>query len=152
MSSLIGKVEADVEISASAEQFYGVFCSTPSQLCSISPDVIQACDLLDGDWGNLGSITQWSYVHDGETKVVKLIVESADSANNSITNRVIEGNLKNEFSSFTAKIEATQKGEGSQVHLTLGYIKLNEDIEHPETLLEPGIQVFKVLGSYLTQA
>ena len=89
---------------------------------------------------------------DGEAKVVKLIVESADSANNSITYRVIEGNVKNEFSSFTAKIEATQKGEGSQARLTLGHIKLNEGIAHPETLLELGIQVFKMLGSYLTQA
>ncbi|KAK6252275.1 hypothetical protein QUC31_013995 [Theobroma cacao] len=67
MSSLIGKVVADVEIRASAEKFYGVFCNTPSQLSSICPDVIQACHLLDGEWGRLGSITHWSYVHGPQT-------------------------------------------------------------------------------------
>ncbi|EOY01020.1 MLP protein 28 [Theobroma cacao] len=112
MSSLIGKVVADVEIRASAEKFYGVFCNTPSQLSSICPDVIQACHLLDGEWGRLGSITHWSYVHDGQAKVAKLIIESVDSTKNSITYGVIGGDLKNEFNSFTFKIEATQKDGG----------------------------------------
>ncbi|KAK6242323.1 Bet v I/Major latex protein - like 10 [Theobroma cacao] len=152
MSSLTGKLEGDVEISAPAEKFHGVICSAPSQLSSICPDVIQECKLLEGEWGELGSKTHWSYVHDGDAKVAQLTIESVDSTNNSVTYRVLGGDLANEFSVFKVKIEASQKDEGSKVHLTFNYIKQSLDVADPETLLELGKQVCKVVDAHLTQA
>ncbi|EOY01017.1 MLP-like protein 28 [Theobroma cacao] len=152
-SVLTGKLEADVEIKASAEKFHDMFCNRPHHVSKASSDKIQGCDLHDGDWGTVGSIVYWSYVHDGEAKKAKELVEAIDSENNSITFRVIEGDLMKEYKSFVIKIQATPKreGEGSIVHWTFEYEKLHEGIAHPETLLEFAVQVSKDMDTHLIQ-
>ncbi|OMO99738.1 hypothetical protein COLO4_13113 [Corchorus olitorius] len=150
MSILTGKLEGELEVSASAEKFYEVVCNKPTLLSTVvCPDLIPACDLLDGQWGILGSITQWTYVLGGEAKVAKMILESADSTNNSVTYRVLEGDLMLQFSLFSAKFTITPKEVGSLVSLTLDYIKLGLGVDPPQAMLELAIQVFKLLDAYL---
>lgn len=62
-SSLVGKLEADVEIKASADMFHHMFAGKPHHVSKASPGNIQGCDLHEGDWGKVGSIIYWNYVH-----------------------------------------------------------------------------------------
>ncbi|EOY01011.1 MLP-like protein 28, putative [Theobroma cacao] len=153
-SSLTGKLEAYVEIKASAEMFMDMLCNRPHHVSNACSDKVQACDLHDGDWGKEGSIICWSYVHDGEAKIGKEIIESIDPKNNSITFRLIEGDILKEYKSFVVKVQATPspKGEGCVAHWVTEYEKLNEDVAHPETLLELLAGICKDMDTHLTQA
>ncbi|KAB2097284.1 hypothetical protein ERO13_A01G150718v2 [Gossypium hirsutum] len=79
-----------------------------------------------------------------------MIVSLVDPINHSVNYGLIEGDLKNEFSSFTAKFEA----EDCKVGLSVVYVKLNEDVAPPQSLFDEGIQRIKLIkiGAYLAQA
>ena len=59
---LFGKVEADVEITASASKFHEIFHQKPHHISNFSTD-IHVVDLLEGEWGKVGSIIVWRYSH-----------------------------------------------------------------------------------------
>ncbi|XP_022776427.1 MLP-like protein 43 [Durio zibethinus] len=153
-SVLAGKLETDVEIKASPQQFHDMLSNKPHHVHHTCNDKIQGCDLHEGDWGTVGSIVCWSYVHDGKAKTAKELVEAIDAEKNSITFRVVEGDLMKEYKSFLITIQASPKSgvRGSVVHWTMEYEKLHEGISHPETLLQFAVDVSKDIDSYLTQA
>ena len=62
-SALTGKLETDVEIKASPEQFHDMFSNKPHHVHHTCNDKIQGCELHEGDWGTVGSIVFWNYVH-----------------------------------------------------------------------------------------
>uniref|UniRef100_A0A2N9FUR4 Bet v I/Major latex protein domain-containing protein n=1 Tax=Fagus sylvatica TaxID=28930 RepID=A0A2N9FUR4_FAGSY len=107
--SLVGKVD-DVEIKAAPEKFHELFSSRPHHISNVSPGKIQGCALHEGDWGKEGTVVFWDYVHDGKAKVAKEIIESIDEKNNSITFKVIEGDLLEEYKNIKITIQATAKG------------------------------------------
>ncbi|KAM4119709.1 hypothetical protein ACJW30_03G080100 [Castanea mollissima] len=150
--SLFGKVEADVEIKAPAEKFHEIFSCRPHHISNVSPSVIQGCALHEGNWGNEGSVINWDYVHDGKAKVAKDIIEAIDKKNNSVTYKVIEGDLMEEYKNFKVTVQATPKGEGSLVHWTMEYEKLHENIVEPNTLLQLVLDLSKDLDAHLVQA
>ncbi|KAK7837455.1 mlp-like protein 28, partial [Quercus suber] len=145
-------VEADVEIKAPAEKFHELFSCRPHHISNVSPGKVQGCALHEGDWGKEGSVIFWDYVHDGKAKVAKEIIEAIDEKNNSITFKVIEGDMLQEYKSLKATVKATAKGEGSLVHWTMEYEKLNESIPEPNSLLQFVLDLSKDLDSHLTQA
>ena len=69
--SLVGKVEADVEIKAAPEKFHELFSSRPHHISNVSPGKIQGCALHEGDWGKEGTVVFWDYVH-GDRKSTRL--------------------------------------------------------------------------------
>ncbi|KAH1122344.1 hypothetical protein J1N35_005504 [Gossypium stocksii] len=87
-----------------------------------------------------------------DTKSAKIIVSLVDPINHSVNYGLIEGNLKNEFSSFTTKFEATSSRVRCKVELSVVYVKLNEDVAPPQSLFDEGIQLIKLIGAYLAQA
>ncbi|GMJ13338.1 MLP-like protein 28 [Hibiscus trionum] len=152
-SALAHKLEVDVEIKASPEQFHDMFANKPHHVHHTCSDKIQGCDLHEGEWGKVGTVVHWSYVHDGKAKKAKEVVEAIDPDKNLITFRVIEGDLMEEYKSFVITIQASPKsdGNGSVVHWTLEYEKLHEGVDHPETLLEFVRDVSKDIDAHLTQ-
>ena len=62
-TSLVGKLEADVEIKASAGKFHDMFAGRQGKWLKATPGKIKTCELLEGDWGKLGSVVIWNYVH-----------------------------------------------------------------------------------------
>jgi hypothetical protein len=150
-SSLVGKLETDVEIKASADKFHHMFAGKPHHVSKASPGTIQGCDLHEGDWGTVGSIVFWNYVHDGEAKVAKERIEAVEPDKNLITFRVIEGDLMKEYKSFLLTIQVTPKpgGPGSIVHWHLEYEKISEEVAHPETLLQFCVEVSKEIDEHL---
>ncbi|CAL9240213.1 unnamed protein product [Arabidopsis halleri] len=150
-SSLVGKLETDVEIKASADKFHHMFAGKPHHVSKASPGNIQSCDLHEGDWGTVGSIIFWNYVHDGEAKVAKERIEAVEPEKNLITFRVIDGDLMKEYKSFLLTIQVTPKpgGPGSIVHWHLEYEKISDEVAHPETLLQFCVEVSKEIDEHL---
>ncbi|KDP38075.1 hypothetical protein JCGZ_04718 [Jatropha curcas] len=167
--ALTGKLEADVEIKASADKFHDVFGSRPHHVKHATPHNIKGCELHDGEFGKEGSVVFWNYVHDGGfgkegsvvfwnyvhdgvSKVAKEIVEKIDDVNLSTTFTVIEGDLLKEYKNFKITVKATPKGTGSVAHWTLEYEKLNKDIPDPHSLVKFLLDVSKDIDAHLTKA
>ncbi|CAH8308480.1 unnamed protein product [Eruca vesicaria subsp. sativa] len=150
-SSLLGKLEAHVEIKSSAEQFHHMFAGRPHHVSKASPGNVQGCELHEGEWGKPGSIIFWNYFHDGEAKVAKERIEAVEPEKNLITFRIIEGDLMKEYKSFLATIQVTPKHgvTGSIVHWHLEYEKISEEVAHPETLLQFCIEMSKEIDEHL---
>ncbi|WZY76596.1 hypothetical protein YC2023_022980 [Brassica napus] len=53
-SSLVGKLETDVEIKAPAGKFHHMFAGRPHHVSKATPGNIQNCELHEGDWGKVG--------------------------------------------------------------------------------------------------
>ncbi|KAH0897578.1 hypothetical protein HID58_047146 [Brassica napus] len=129
-SSLVGKLETDVEIKASAGQFHHMFTGKPHHVSKASPGNIQGY---------------------GEAKVAKERIEAVEPEKNLITFRVIEGDLMKEYKSFLLTIQVTPKhgGAGSIVHWHLEYEKISDEVAHPETLLQFCVEVSKEIDEHL---
>ncbi|CAA7022436.1 unnamed protein product [Microthlaspi erraticum] len=129
-SSLVGKLETDVEIRASAGKFHHMFSGRPHHVSKASP-------------GNIKSY--------GEAKVAKERIEAVEPEKNLITFRVIEGDLLKEYKSFVITIQVTPKqgGPGSVVHWHVEYEKIDHKVAHPETFIEFCVQVSKEIDEHL---
>ncbi|GMI75181.1 MLP-like protein 28 [Hibiscus trionum] len=153
-AALKSKLEADVEIQASPQQFHHTFVSYKlrdvQHTCS---DKIQGVDLQQGEWGKVGSIINWTYVHEGETKVAKDVIEAMDPDKHLITFRMIEGDLLKEHKSISLSFQASPMsgGSGSIVHLTLEYERLHDGIAHPESLQQFLVDLTKDIDAHLPQ-
>ncbi|CAA7059388.1 unnamed protein product [Microthlaspi erraticum] len=150
-SSLLGQLEVEVEIKAPAAKFYHMYAGRPHQVAKATPRNVQACDLHDGEWGTVGSIIFWNYVHDGEAKVAKERIEVVEPEKKLIKFRVLEGDLMKEFKSFVITIQVTPKqgGSGSIVKWHFDYEKIDEKVSHPETLLPFFAEMIKEIDEHL---
>ncbi|XP_010427894.1 PREDICTED: MLP-like protein 43 [Camelina sativa] len=150
-SSLVGKLETEVEIKASASKFHHMFAERPHHVSKATPDKIHGCDLHEGDWGKVGSIVIWNYVIDGKASMVKDMIEAVEPEKNLIKFKVIEGDLMKEYKSFFVTIQVTPKhgGSGSVVHWLFEYEKINEEVAHPENLLQFAVGMSKEIDEHL---
>ncbi|KAK8529201.1 hypothetical protein V6N13_102132 [Hibiscus sabdariffa] len=151
--ALTGKLEADVEIKASPEQFHDMFANKPHHMHHACNDKVQGCDLHEGEWGKVGTIVNWNYVLDGKAKQTKEVIEAVDPDKKLIIFRVIEGDLMDEYNNFLISIQVSPKSEGggSVVHLTLEYEKLHQGIDHPHTMRQYMKDVSKDIDAHLTK-
>ncbi|XP_034707129.1 MLP-like protein 28 [Vitis riparia] len=149
---LVGKLEAEILILAPADKFHEVWGGRPHHMSSVSPGKVQKVDLHEGDWGNVGSVIEWSYVIDGKNHVAKEIVEAIDNENKAVTFKVIEGDLLKEYKSFKAIVQTISKGETTWVRWTFEYEKLNKEISAPVKLLGFVIHMNEELDDHLIQA
>uniref|UniRef100_A0A199UB65 Bet v I/Major latex protein domain-containing protein n=1 Tax=Manihot esculenta TaxID=3983 RepID=A0A199UB65_MANES len=125
--TLWGKLDVHFWIDAHADQFHDVFSCRPHHISNMSPHKIQGCDLDE----------------DGSAKVAKDLVETIDDVNLLTVFKVIEVDLLKEYKSYKLTLQATPKGEGSVVRLTLEYEKIYENIRYPYSLLEFIVQFSK---------
>ncbi|CAA7022439.1 unnamed protein product [Microthlaspi erraticum] len=134
-SSLVGILETTVDLQSSSEKFHDLLVGRPHHVTSASPSNIQGVELHE----------------DGEAKVVKERIESIDPENNRATYRVLEGDLMNEYKSFVITFQVTPKegDTGSVAHWHFEYEKINEEVAHPETLLQFAVEVSKEIDAHL---
>ncbi|KAF3954256.1 hypothetical protein CMV_020376 [Castanea mollissima] len=147
--SLFEKVEAEVEIKASAKRFHEVNSKRVAEVPKLSPNFIQSVDLLEGEWGKEGSVMCWYFVFDGKAVMSKEVIETIDDKNHLVTFKVIGGILKEMYKSFKFIIQATPKGEGSLVHWTLEYEKLNADDPDASSMLQFAVGQSKDIDAHL---
>ncbi|KAF7827656.1 MLP-like protein 34 [Senna tora] len=147
----VSRLETDVHIKASAEQFHDVFCSRTHHIANVCPEKIQGVEIHEGEWGTEGSIIFWNYVHDGKKCVAKEVVESIDRENNKITFKVLEGDLLEDYKSFKITIQVFPQEKGSRVHWIMEFEKLKDHIPDPHSLLQLAIEVSHDIDAHLTQ-
>ncbi|EOA34244.1 hypothetical protein CARUB_v10021755mg [Capsella rubella] len=150
-SSLVGVLETTVELKSSAEKFHDMLVGRPHHVSNATPSNVQGAELQEGEMGQVGAIISWNYVHDGEAKVVKERIEAVDPENNRVTYKVLEGDLLKEYTNFVITLQVTPKeGEpGSVAHWHFEYEKINEEVAHPETLLQLAVEVSKEMDEHL---
>ncbi|KAK8582986.1 hypothetical protein V6N13_069752 [Hibiscus sabdariffa] len=152
-SPLTGKLEFDIRIDATPEQFYHMWAHRPHHVHHTSSEKVQGCDLHDGEFGTPGVIICWRYVHDGKAKIAKQEVEKIDHENKSITFKMLEGDLMEEYKTFLISIQALpppkEDGKGCIAHWTLEYEMLHEGVGHPETLRQFFIELTEDMGAHL---
>ncbi|KAL0548513.1 hypothetical protein IC582_012966 [Cucumis melo] len=148
---LYRKLETDVVIEAPAWKFHEMLHRNPHHVSNIASDKVQSCELHEGEWGKVGSIIYWNYVHDGKACVAKDLIEAVDEENNSFTWKVLEGDLLNHYKSFRLTIQSIPKDKGSVIHYTLEYEKLHEDIEDSHTFLQLCVDVAKAIDAHLKE-
>uniref|UniRef100_A0A1J3JVU5 Bet v I/Major latex protein domain-containing protein n=1 Tax=Noccaea caerulescens TaxID=107243 RepID=A0A1J3JVU5_NOCCA len=143
------EVEVDVEIKTAADKFH-MFAGR-SQHVSKATRYVQGCDLLEGEWSKVGSILLWKLVFDGEARVSRDRIEAIDFKKNVVQWRVLEGPLKKEYKSIlkTMKAIPNQEGPGSMVKWNIKYERIDENVAHPERLLQFLIEVTKEVDRYL---
>ncbi|KAL4361777.1 hypothetical protein GQ457_04G009670 [Hibiscus cannabinus] len=150
--ALTGKLEADLEIKASPEQFYNMVANKPHHVHHACYDKIQGCDLHEGEFGKVGTVVIWRYVHDGKTKVTKDVIEAKDPDKKLVTFRAMEGDKLKEYKSLLATLQVFPKngGSGSVVRWTLEYEKLHQGIA-PQTFLQFLLDVSKDMDAHISQ-
>ncbi|KAK7401039.1 hypothetical protein VNO78_12351 [Psophocarpus tetragonolobus] len=130
------KVETNMHVKASAEQFYDVYCKRTYHIPNICPEKIKSIEIHEGEWGSEGSIVSWNYIHEGKSCVAKVVVEGIDDENKKVNFKVIEGELLQHYKSFKFVMQFTPKEKGSVVHLVMEYEKQNNEVPDPHDLLQ----------------
>ncbi|KAI4357626.1 hypothetical protein L6164_001563 [Bauhinia variegata] len=143
-----GKLETDVHINATAEQFHEIFSSRTHHIANVA-DKIKGVEMLEGEWGKVGSIIVWNYVHEGKHCVAKELVEAIDPDNNLITFKILEGDLMEHYKSFKITIQVSPKDKGSVAHWTFEYEKKHGHVPDPHSLVELGIEMSQAIDDYL---
>ncbi|KAF3952022.1 hypothetical protein CMV_022380, partial [Castanea mollissima] len=59
--SLFGKLDAEIEIKASAYKFHEVNSKRLAEVSKLGPNFIQSVDLVEGEWGQEGSVMCWYF-------------------------------------------------------------------------------------------
>ncbi|XP_023528499.1 MLP-like protein 43 [Cucurbita pepo subsp. pepo] len=147
--TLYRKLETDVEIKASAQKFHEIINRKPHHVSNASSDKIRSCELHEGEWGKVGTILYWHYVHDEKDCVAKSVTEDVDEENNSLTWNVVEGDHLKHNKSFKIKIQCIPKDKGSVIRFTLEYEKLHEKNPDSHSFLQLCVDIAKDIDAYL---
>ncbi|CAH8351849.1 unnamed protein product [Eruca vesicaria subsp. sativa] len=148
--SLQGELEVDVEIKAPPTKFYHML-TAPQDMTKATPDFLQGYSVKEGDVGSVGNLITWNYVLDGKPQVVTERIEAMDPKNNMIQFREIEGDLMKELTSllFTIHVNPKQGGSGGVVKWHMAYERINENVAHPENLLQMCVKMSKDMDEML---
>ncbi|KAK3023802.1 hypothetical protein RJ639_043468 [Escallonia herrerae] len=144
----MGKIVSQIEIKSNGDVFHELWGSKPHHISKISPDKIQGCDLHGGEWGTVGSVIFWKYVHDGKAKVAKEVIDEVDEKNKTVIFRVIEGDLLELYKSFVATLHVDTTGENNLVTWTFEYGKRSDDVEDPNTLMDFVVNLTKEIETH----
>ncbi|KAJ0096008.1 hypothetical protein Patl1_15451 [Pistacia atlantica] len=148
--ALSGQMKADVEFKAPADKVFEFYTLTPYHMTKTSPKYIQSVDLLEGQWGKDGCVYNWNFLLDGKT-AFNMEKVAIDDKSKSVTYKTIEGTVLKMFKSFKICIEVTPRDEGSVLHWTLEYEKLNANVEDPKPMLHVVVDTCKDVDAHLTQ-
>ncbi|KAL1544899.1 kirola-like [Salvia divinorum] len=149
---LHGKLVAAIEFKAGGDVFHELFRHKPQHISTISPEIVKGCELHEGEFGHVGSIICWDYIHDGKVKKAKEVIQLIDEEKKLIQFKVIEGDLMELYKDFVITIYVETNDGIDLVTCTLEYEMLNEDVEHPVSILSLFIDLTKVIETHhLTQ-
>ncbi|KAF8040160.1 hypothetical protein BT93_B2400 [Corymbia citriodora subsp. variegata] len=146
-----GKMEVEVDLKSSADQFYGFFRKTPHHLPNACTD-LHAGEIHEGEWHSGGSIRKWTYSVGGKKETFKQKIQFDDQ--NKIAAHIgIEGDVFNYYKSYTAIWQAVHKHGGPDVvKVIIEYEKLNESMPHPVNYIDFLVNMAKDLDAHLVKA
>ena len=146
-----GKLEVDLELKASGDEFYKMLSNQVHQMPNASSR-IQAVDLHEGDWGNPGSIKLWTYIIDGKTEVFKERVQF-DEKDKCVVMEAVEGHVLEKYKKYKAMFQVIdkEKGGGELVKVSVEYEKHNEADEPPNQYLDFAVAVIRDIDAHLVK-
>ncbi|EYU17813.1 hypothetical protein MIMGU_mgv1a014581mg [Erythranthe guttata] len=146
---LPGKLIAAIEFKAGGDVFHELIRHKPDQLSTIHPGKVQGCDLHEGEFGHVGTVLSFKYTHGGKDRSSKQVITAIDEEQKLIQFKSIEGDcLLEEYKDFLITIHVETKNDIDLVTWTLEYELLNEDVEHPLSLLSFFIDMTKVIETH----
>ncbi|KAL0427006.1 UNVERIFIED_CONTAM: MLP-like protein 28 [Sesamum latifolium] len=145
---LRGKLLSATEFKAGGDLFHELFRHKPHHVSTASPEKVQGCDLHEGDFGHVGSIICWKYTHDRKKKTAKQLIQKIDEEKKLIEFKMLEGDLMEQYKTFLITLHIETKDDIDLVTWTLEYEMLNEDVEHPISLLAFFIDLTKDIESH----
>ncbi|KAL7606648.1 hypothetical protein Lser_V15G14978 [Lactuca serriola] len=146
--NLSGNLVNETTIESDGDAFLELFCYKPYAILNMCPNSIQGCDILDGEWGSVGSVIIWKYHHDGRDCMAKEVIEANNKEEKLVCFKVVDGTLMDYYKNFFLTIHVDTKGSKHLVTWTLAYEKLNENIEDPKTLMEFCLKVTKDIDTH----
>ncbi|CAO2812939.1 unnamed protein product [Amaranthus hypochondriacus] len=150
MAGLKRKFEGEIEIRvAGGDVFHELVHEKPHEISNIHPELVQGCDLHDGDFGTPGSIICWNYSIDGKPQVGKEIIEMVDKENKTVRFKLIEGDLLEDYNSFVLTYQVIPEGEElSKVRWIFEYEKKNIGIPEPTKLMDSLLHLAKQIDDH----
>ena len=127
---LTGKLICQTGIKSDGDVFHELFSSRPHHVENITP-----ANLHEGEFG-VGSVVIWNYSIDGKASIAKEEIVTIDEEDKSVTFKVVEGHLLEEFKSVVFRVHVDTKGEDNSVTWTIDYEKLNESVKDPTSYLD----------------
>ncbi|KAK9063683.1 hypothetical protein SSX86_017554 [Deinandra increscens subsp. villosa] len=146
--SLSGTLVKQVTILSDGDVFHEIFRYRPHHICDMSPGNIKGVDLHDGEWGTVGSVIVWDFIHDGKSKVAKEVIEAIDEEKKLVCFKVIGGDILEAYKTFLITVHVETHGEENVVTWTFHYEKLNENIDDPDSLMEFCLNVTKDIETH----
>ncbi|KAI4369074.1 hypothetical protein MLD38_017563 [Melastoma candidum] len=145
-------METEVEIKASADEFYQVFRNRPHHLPNICSDITSG-KVSDGQWQTHGSTRHWDYQFGGKTEIFKEKI-SFDDANRKVNHIGVAGDPLKRYKVFNGSWEAIPKagGVGAIVKVVIEYQKLSKDIPSPDDYLELLVGFTTDIDAHLSKA
>ncbi|KAK6146767.1 hypothetical protein DH2020_020636 [Rehmannia glutinosa] len=141
---LSGRLVSQISIKADVDLLHELFTNKLHRIPDICPGKVKKLDLQSGQWGTVGSVICWQYIHDGETKFAKEIIEAIDEEKKSITFNVIEGDVMAWYNTFKFIVKVDNNGEDSLVTWTFEYEKKTEDVPEPHAVMNLGLNQSKL--------
>ncbi|KAL7134797.1 hypothetical protein ABFS83_11G049800 [Erythranthe nasuta] len=145
---LTGKLIAAIEFKAGGDVFHELFRHKPHHLSNVTPEKVQGCDLHEGQFGHVGTIITWRYTHDGKEKKAKQVIQAINEERKLIEFKMLEGDLMELYKAFLITCHVETKNDIDLVTWTLEYEMLNEDVEHPLSLLSFFIDMTKDIETH----
>ncbi|KAL4586709.1 hypothetical protein LXL04_011351 [Taraxacum kok-saghyz] len=134
--ALSGKIIGYVEIKKPGKVFHDLFRYNPHNIVSATPDRVHDCELYEGDRGAVGSNLCWHYTHDGKKRTCKQIIESVNEENHMTVYKCIEGDLMEEYKSFTIILHVEKKGDKELATWTFEFERPDLSVPYPTSLMD----------------
>ncbi|KAJ8550925.1 hypothetical protein K7X08_000295 [Anisodus acutangulus] len=145
---LKGKLISQTEIKGCKDLFHEMFRHKPHHLPNATPNIIQAVNLHEGNWGTVGSVFNLNYTMEGQEEVVKVVVEDIDEVKRLVTFKAFEGHVIELYNAFKATVHIENDGENNLVLWTVEYEKQNEDVPEPFSYLQLFLNMTKDIDAH----
>ncbi|KAL3510565.1 hypothetical protein ACH5RR_029966 [Cinchona calisaya] len=129
---------------APAHYFLEVSGRKKDYLPKICPDKVPSIELLEGNWGDVGSIILVHYSLGGQKLLSWESVEAVDKENQSITYNFFKGDPMKMYKTLKVSFQVSTVDEKNYLKWTYVYEKLNADVPAPDA--------FKVLAGEIADA
>ncbi|KAI3973371.1 hypothetical protein MKW92_022439 [Papaver armeniacum] len=134
----IHNLEVECKARSCAEKFYVILIRDVHTLPKYVPQLIHSCQVFPGDSEvRVGTVLVSEYVQGDKpsTLMAKEKITAVDHKNMSVTSTILEGDLKNDYTSigYTLTITPTQRDGNYNclVKWSVCYEKANEDVPDP---------------------
>ncbi|KAG8382753.1 hypothetical protein BUALT_Bualt05G0110100 [Buddleja alternifolia] len=145
---LKGKLTVEKEIKCHGDVFHDLFRHKPHHLANITPDHIKSCDLHEGEFGAVGSVTLWKYTDEGKEKYRKAVLEAIDEEKKLLKFKAVDGDVLQIYQKYTTTIHVDSNGDDHLVTWTIAYEKLSEDSPDPVSHLNLAINLTKEIEAH----